>query len=279
LDTGEAQIKAFAEAFQVPIELTNAAYLEEGPSSYGPEPNGDPLEIPAALVQPQRILLYEEHYYPLFPKWSFPHRRIFTSQADASPDTEETRIEVTSHPVKVTDKSDSDKMDDKLQMTDMPEVVDNPKIMMTKDDFNTVDQLWDFVNTQQSTPPKISGNVQDKPLKSISANKKKLLPPSHEAVRQFSAGAGVAIEPRPRIPGPLRTVATADKPVQVSSRPFPPILRKPIAPLAIAAGVAVGLTGLFVLGTTIVNIIMGKRRKKEPKKRNVDFTSEGVGSV
>jgi hypothetical protein len=280
LDTGEAQIKAFAEAFQVPIELTNAENLEEAPRSYQPQPTSttawDPVQIPPASVQPQRILLFAEHYYPLFPKGSFPHRRIFTSRSDVSPDTEETRIERNSDPVKGINKPDGDKLDDKLQMDDIPEVVESPKIMMTKDDFNAVDRLWDFVNTQQSTSVKIPQRIGDSPLKSISDNEKKLLPPSQQDPRQFSGA--LAIEPH-RSPGRLRTVVTADKQIQVSSKPVPPLSRKPVAPLAIAAGVAAGLTGLFVLGATIVNIIMGKQRKKEPKKRNVDFTSEGVGSM
>jgi hypothetical protein len=281
LDTGEAQIKAFAEAFQVSIELTNAANLEAGPMSYHPQPTSvmaeDRVQIPTTSVQTQRILLYHDHYYPLFPKGSFPHRRIFTSPSNISPDTEKTRIELNRDAVKKIGKPGSDKLDDKVRMHNIPEAVDNPKIIMTKDDFNTVDKLWDFVNTQQSSPLKTPERIQNSPLKSVSANEKKLLPPPHEATKQFSGA--VAIKPHPRSRGRLRTVATADEQVQESSNPVPPLSRKPIAPLAIAAGVAAGLTGLFVLGTTIVKIIMGKQRKKEPKKRNVDFTSEGVRSM
>ena len=76
---GEAQIKAFSEAFRVEIELLDARDLKVGviDSMYHPTPmtEGQQPDIEPQFDEPIRILLFENHYYPVIPRGKYPFQR------------------------------------------------------------------------------------------------------------------------------------------------------------------------------------------------------------
>ena len=86
-DAGEVLRKAAAEVLRSDIKVWDAERLVENPDPYSYRPvfsdgeaqlfNDEEMpEVKPRRTEPIRLLLYKEHYYPLFPKGSFPNNRL-----------------------------------------------------------------------------------------------------------------------------------------------------------------------------------------------------------
>src|SRR5271154_5772473 len=78
-DLGVPQLKGFAEAANVEIEVVDASRLEAAPQIYGPTPehHAPPNSYDMSpLKRFLKILLFREHYYPLVEKGSFPNHKL-----------------------------------------------------------------------------------------------------------------------------------------------------------------------------------------------------------
>lgn len=73
------QLKGFAEAANVEIEVVDASRLEATPQIYSPTPEhyspANSYEM-SPVTRFSRILLFREHYYPLVEKGSFPNHKL-----------------------------------------------------------------------------------------------------------------------------------------------------------------------------------------------------------
>ena len=80
-DIGEPQVKGLAEVLRVNIEVIDASKLDDEPHLYSARPEvssprtGGTVLVETRSKEPSRLLLYREHYYPLFPKGKYPNRR------------------------------------------------------------------------------------------------------------------------------------------------------------------------------------------------------------
>jgi hypothetical protein len=278
------------------VELTRAEHLSSQPTVYKPEPISDVHEDADVISDNsgspqrplQRILLYHQHYYPLVPKGSFPQLVISSSQHTAitalprpakSPQNEETKLE---RPISlgITDSLDNNNVDVNLGVNSGPKDYDNSvsvdedsnKIIATQDGFNAVDKHWGIINAEQSSRLETAGPKLRNHLKPGHVDEKKLLLAASPKGKHVGSARS-----KTRVAGPLPSNRKVNEQVKVTGATVSGhahVSGNPIAPFAIAAGVAAGLTGIFVLGAAAVNMFLGKRQKREPKKRKVDFTSE-----
>lgn len=93
-DLGESKLKGLAEALRVNIEVINWDLVDQGPMLYSAQPDYTPsrrnmpkVYIPPVRLwskEPSRLLLYNHHYYPLFPKGRFPNKRPLPGHKGAS---------------------------------------------------------------------------------------------------------------------------------------------------------------------------------------------------
>lgn len=237
----------------------------------------------------QRLLLYNQHYYPLFRKGSFPHRRILSSQStvtlslerpETSQQIEDPKIlSMVSHRVTDTRLQGDRNVVANKHMENGPGEYDNSvkeennKVIMAEDNFNAVDELWGVVDAEQALRLTTVRPELGNPPNPGNINNKLLPAPSHEIGKHISAAGS-----KPHVAGPLHSTRKIGNEATLTgataAEPQAHISQNPIAPFAIAAGVAASLTGIFILGVAAVNMFMGKRPKKEQKARKVDFIAE-----
>lgn len=79
---GEPQLKGFAEALRMKIRVYDARDLDAAPIEFRPEPeyfedpyqsNSERVRLKKGSKPTAKLLLYREHYYPLFRKGKFPN--------------------------------------------------------------------------------------------------------------------------------------------------------------------------------------------------------------
>lgn len=148
------QLKAFAEALKLEIEVTDAERLKYPPLVYSPTPAYTIKQPPQSNLfgskPTSRLLLYEEHYYPLFPKGRFPNHRLGQWKEDGVQQNYEIQNDVVIH-----DNIESSVTP--VTSSTLPRVPISPSSGQTQVKVHNAkhpnDELWEYVDKELFTSP------------------------------------------------------------------------------------------------------------------------------